>query len=234
MYPDTVTYHVSSWNDAVVTASTNLLNGIAVVIPSLIGALIVLIIGWILAGWAKMFVKRALDTLRFDSFGERTGVTKFLHEAGFQVSPKEMLGQLVRWFIIISFFMASLSILGLPVVEDVLRGIVGYIPNVIAAVLILAGGIILASFISDVLRGTFRGMQVRMADTLADVAKWILVVFTVLAVIHQLKIVPNLIDILFTGVVGGLALGFGLMVGLGGKDVMNDIFRDWYNRMKKI
>ncbi len=228
-----VLYPVSSWNEAIVTASANLLNGIVAIVPSLLGAIVVLLIGWILAIWIKKFVKSGLAVVRFDAAASRMGIGSFLGEAGYHASPKEAVADIIKWFIIISFFLASLSILGLPVVADALNKIIGYTPKVIAAVLILTGGLLLADFLSNVMRGTLRTMQIGLAATLATFAKWVVIVFTILAVIRQLEIVPDLINILFTGVVAALALGFGLMVGLGGKDVANEIFRDWYNKVRR-
>lgn len=233
MQDDRLMYPVQTWNDAVVTSSTNLFTGIAEVIPSLIGAIVIIILGWILAALVKSFTKRVLDIIHFDHIASRVGVDKFLHQAGFPTSPKEAASELLRWFVIITFVLAGLSILGIPAVNDVLTSIVDYIPKVIAAVFILAGGLLLANFLSDVLRGSLRSMNLSVADTLAGVAKWMLIVFTVLAVIRQLEIVPDLVNIIFMGIVGGVALGFGLMIGLGGKDVANDVFRDWYNRLKR-
>lgn len=233
MQQDSLLYPVNSWNDAVLTSTTNLLNGIAAAVPSIIGAIVVILLGWIFAAMAKSFFKRVLDIMNFDRIASRVGVDTFLKEAGFPTSPKEAATELLRWFIIVSFVLAGLSILGIPAVNEVLTNIVDYIPKVIAAVFILAGGLLLANFLSDVLRGSLRTLELPVADTLASVAKWMLIVFTVLAVIRQLEIVPDLVNIIFMGIVGAVALGFGLMIGLGGKDVTNDIFREWYTKMRR-
>lgn len=233
MQDESLLYPVNSWNDAVLTSTTNLLSGITAAVPSIIGAIVVILLGWIFAMMAKSFFKRALDIMNFDRIANRVGVDTFLKEAGFPASPKEATTELLRWFIIVSFVLAGLSILGIPAVNEVLTNIVDYIPKVIAAVFILAGGLLLANFLSDVLRGSLRTMQLPVADTLAGIAKWMLIVFTILAVIRQLEIVPDLINIIFMGIVGAVALAFGLMFGLGGKEVANDMLREWYNRMKR-
>lgn len=233
MNDETMYYPINSWNDAVLNATANLLNGILDVIPAIIGAIVVFLVGWLLAIWVKAALRHLFDMLQLDSLADKLGMTHFLRASGYHNPPKDALASVAKWFIIVVFFLAALTIIGLPVVGDALNQIILYIPKVIAAVLILVGGLILADFLSNVLRGTLKTMEFQMAGTIANLAKWVLIVFTVLAVIRQLDIVPDLINILFTGIVGALALGIGLMVGLGGKDVMNDIFRTWYDRMKR-
>lgn len=234
MNSDSLLYPVRTWDDAVLTAITRLLTGISAILPNLLGAIIIILLGFLAGGIVKQLVRQLFRMVHLDTLADRVGFDEFLRRAGFGVTPIEAMAQCVRWFVIISFILAGLSVLGLPAVTEVLHDIVSYIPRVVAAVLILTGGLLLANFLEDLLRGTLKSMRLSMANSMAGIAKWMLVVFTVLAVIRQLEIVPDLVNILFTGIVGAIALAIGLMFGLGGKDVASRIMEEWYAGIKEL
>lgn len=225
---------VQDWNDAVVASMTYVSNGVAGFLPKLLGAIIVIVVGWVLAYFAKRLLVSLLGAIKFDNLAEQLGLTEFLQRAGYKMTPKEALAEIVRWLVVIVFLLAGISILGFPTVTSVLNGILAYIPNVVVAVLILTGGLLLANFLADILRGTLKSLDIASADMMAQVAKWILIVFTVLAVIRQLEIVPDLINILFIGIIGATALAFGLAFGLGGRDVASKMLNEWYENTRKL
>lgn len=225
---------VESWDEAVLTSVTNLYNNIAAIIPNIIGAVVVLILGWIIALLVKRIVIVILNLVHFDEIAKRVGLNTFLDRASFRISPKEAVGEVVKWFIVVAFVLAALSILGLPAVTEMLNSIVGYIPKVIAAVLILTGGLLIANIVQDLLRGALKSFGVDVSDLMASVARWILVVLTILAVIRQLEIVPDLINVVFIGLIGAVALAFGLAFGLGGKDVASKMLSEWYESMRRM
>ena len=129
------------------------------------------------------------------------------------------MGTLVKWFVIIVFFVAALDILNLDQATAFLNGIVlSYLPQVIVAVLILFGGFILASVIEKVVVAAVKASSMGSASMLGRFSYFAIIMFTALAALNQLQIAPELVQLLFAGLVFGLALAFGLAFGLGGRD----------------
>ena len=124
--------------------------------------------------------------------------------------------------IIIVFLMASVDILGLSEVAVFLRSVVVYIPNVIVAAVILLAGMLVAGFVAHVVRGSIKAAQFSSANLLAAIAKWSIVIFSLLIALSQLGVATEIIRIVIIGIVAAASLAFGLAFGLGGRSHADD------------
>jgi len=192
-------------------------------LPTVFGALIVFIVGWIIAIICKRIVTRLLNLIRINVAFEKIGVTKAVEKSGFKFDAAAICGWIVKWFLIIVFFMAATDILGLAQVTDFLKSILLYIPNVIVAVLILLIGVLVANFFHDLVLGSVKVAQLVSAEILATITRWAIIIFAFLAAMTQLKIAASLVQTLFIGLVAMLVIALGLAFGLGGKDIAREI-----------
>lgn len=187
-------------------------------LPNLIGALIVLIIGWIIAVFLGRLVVRLLKLLKIDEGLEKFGVKKPLEAARVRLNVANLLGALVKWFLIIVTFLTAADILNLFQITQFLTSVLLYIPNVIVAVVILLIGILLANFLERLVKGSVKVAKLASADFLGKLTKWAIFIFAGLSALVQLGIAAVLLETLFTGLVAMLALAGGLAFGLGGRD----------------
>jgi hypothetical protein len=224
---------IEDWSVAISAAIINFIDRLLLFIPALVAAIVIFIVGWILAVILAAASRRLLEAVGFNKAADRAGVDTFLQKAGIKMSPSGAVAGLVKWFVILVFFVAAVNVLGLPAVSDVLNNILLFIPNVIAAILILTVGIVLANFVSDLVKGALATAKVGVSGLLASISRWAIIVFAVLAALNQLNIAQDLINILFLGVVATFALGVGLAIGLGGKDVVGRTLSEWYEKMRK-
>jgi small-conductance mechanosensitive channel len=185
-------------------------------LPKILGAIIVLVIGWIIASLLGSLVKRIVQATGVDGVVERSGLN-----TRFNFSPKHPLlsgaiGALVKWLIIIATFIAVAGILELPQLTDFLNQVLTYIPRAIVAIAILTIGMLAAEFVANLVTRSLHASElpVKNKQLLGSLAKYAIVVFSVIAALTQLNIVPQLIQIAFGGLVLALALAFGL----GGRD----------------
>lgn len=189
------------------------------VIPQIVIALVVLILGWILARILKRIIVTVFATLKVDHALDAAGIDAITRRAGYTLNSGAFVGTLVKWFVIIVFFVAALDILNLDQATAFLSSVVlGYLPQVIVAVLILFGGFILAAFVEKVVAAGVRATSIASAELLGKFAHYAILIFTVLAAMNQLAIAPELVQMLFAGLVFGCSLAFGLAFGLGGRD----------------
>ena len=138
--------------------------------------------------------------------------------SGYNLNSGVFVGALVKWFIIVVFLMASLSMLGLDQVNAFLGQVVAYLPNVIVAVLVLLVAAIVASALQKIVVASALAAHSKSAELLGRVAKWSIWIFAIVTALDKLVIVPGLIQIVITPLLAGLALAFGLAFGLGGKE----------------
>lgn len=196
--------------------------------PNLVGALIVLVIGLILGNWAKSGIVKGLQLIRFESWIKDSNFQKFLQKADITQKVEDVVGTLVKWFIVLVFFIAAVNILGLTTVSALLGGILGYIPSVISAVIVLAIGVLLAGVVERVVKGALASVDLKTARLMGKIASYLVVTIATLAALSELSIAENFINILFIGFVSMLALGFGLAIGLGGKDLVAKLLDRWH------
>lgn len=193
--------------------------GVAAFVPNLVIAIIIFVIGWIVAVLLGRVIAQFIGALKVDNALKSAGVADILGRAGFRLDSGKFLGELVKWFIIVIFLVATLEILGLNQVNAFLQNVVlAYLPQVIAAALILLIAAIIADTMQKLVVGAAKAAQVEVAGFLGGLTKWSIWVFAILIALAQLGIADFFAQTLFTGVVVALAIGFGLAYGLGGQE----------------
>ena len=197
-------------------------------IPQLIGAIVILVIGYIVAKVLQAVVGRVLQAIGFDGWMEKGGIKHFFDRAETNQTPHSILGKLVFWFVFIIALTMAADALGIPQVSAVLGQLIAYIPNIIAAILILILAALLANFLSGIVRGaTGSGL-------LASVAQYAIIVYAAFAALTQLGIAVQLTANTFLILLGAVALAAALAFGIGGRDVAQDILQKAYNRSSEV
>ncbi|OGL61982.1 hypothetical protein A3C09_01485 [Candidatus Uhrbacteria bacterium RIFCSPHIGHO2_02_FULL_47_44] len=198
-------------------------------LPNVIGAVIVFVVGILIAVVFRQVVMRIIALLRIDDLAEKLEIKKQFERMGIRLHIGSLLGWIVKWFFIIVALIAATDILGWNEVTDYLKQVVLFVPNVIIAVIILLAGILLGNFVQNVVRSAVEAAELASAQFLSALAKWSILVFSFMAALVQLQIAPDLIRTLFTGLVFMIALAGGLAFGLGGKEHASQML----SRLKK-
>lgn len=188
------------------------------ILPILLAALIVLIIGWLIAIALGSLVERIVKVIKLDTLLDKIGFKKALARASIRLNSGKFFGEITKWFFIIVFLMAATDILGLFQVTAFLNGILLYIPNVVIAIIVLLIAIIVAHFLKNFVRASIKTAGLHSAGFLSSLTKWAVLAFGFIIALTQLGIAVTLINTLVMGLVGMLALAGGLAFGLGGKD----------------
>ncbi len=210
---------VSTWVDVLRQASYNMLFGVVSFLPSVLLAVVIFVIGWFLASLLGRAVMEAIRVLKVDHALKSAGVEEIVTRAGYRLNSGMFIGSLVKWFIIIVFLVASLQALGLTQVTFFLQQIVvGFLPNVIIATLIVLVAAVVADVAQGFVTGAARAAGITASGFAGTLARWAIWIFAILAVLAQLQIAQAIIQTLFTGLVVALSLGFGLAFGLGGQE----------------
>ena len=202
-------------------------------LPELIGAIIIFVVGWIIARLVKVGVEKLLKLVRFDTATEKTGVNKFLKKGEIVKAPSEIVGTLVYWFIMILVLIASLDALGLPIVSDMLNSIFLYIPNVVAAIIVLVLGFLMGNLLAAVVRTAASNAGLKNAAGLGNLSLYAIVIFAAAIALIQLGIGEEIVVSAFGLVFGAAALALALAFGLGGRDVAADYLKRWLEEKKK-
>src|SRR5579883_1839146 len=209
---------ITNGGTAIFNALSNAVNLILTFIPRLIGFLVILVVGLIIATLVSKALTFLLRKIGFDRLSDRIGLTRFEQRMGVRMDAAGILGKIVYWFILLIFLVPAADALGLPTVSNILNTLVAYIPNVFVAILVLFLGSLAATVVADLVRGTVASANIGNPNIYANIARIAIIGFAVIVALEQLKIAPDIMNILFTAVVGAAALAFGLAFGLGGRD----------------
>lgn len=220
-----------SWKDAIIQALQGFLDDLISVVPSIFAAIVVLIVGLVLANLLGRLARRIIDLTKLDVFLHRTVGLGRLKEQGLDISAAKLVGWTVKWFFIIVTFIAVADILKWPQLTSFFEAVALYIPNVIIAVLILMAGFILGAGLRDIVVKAVKSSTLPEASAgfVGTVARLAVIVFAIMAALTQLGVAADLVKILFTGFVAMLALSGGLAFGLGGREQATS----WLEHLRK-
>ncbi|MCC7436808.1 hypothetical protein IT402_02980 [Candidatus Nomurabacteria bacterium] len=209
---------IQTWSEVFQVSLQGLWYGFVATFPKILLAVIVFILGWIVATTLAKIVASAIDALKLDKLFKSAGAEEVLSRAGVRLHIGKFFGELVKWFIIIVFLVASLNILNLDQVTAFLQQVLAYIPQIIIAALILIAGTIFADFVRKLVSGGAAMAHVRSAKMLGSIAYYAIWILAIVTALDKLGIFGYFGQIIFTGLVVMLALAFGLAFGMGGKE----------------
>ncbi len=209
---------VTNWGQAIFTALANALNLLLGFIPKLIGFLVILLIGWIVASLISRAFTFLLRKIGFDRMSDRIGLTRFEQHMGVHMDAASLLGKIVYWFLFLIFLVPATDALGVPAVSNILNELVSYIPNIFVAVLVLILGALAATIVADLVRGATASANMDHPSIYANIARWAIIGFAIIVALEQLNIAPAIMNVLFASIAGAVALALGLAFGLGGRE----------------
>lgn len=188
-------------------------------IPRLISGVIVLLLGVIIGSFLKQIILEVFRLLKLDNLLEKYGVP----ETKDGLNWGNILSEIVRWFIIILFLIPAADIWGLEKFVEVLNKLLTFLPKVFVALFIFLIGLVMSKLVYNMIYASMREFSQKSAKAISQVGKLTVIVFVVLVVLNQLGITPDLINILFAGLVAMVALAGGLAFGLGGRDLAREL-----------
>jgi hypothetical protein len=198
-------------------------------VPRILGFLVILAIGWIVAALIARLLVAVLRAVHFDGLAERAGLAGMARTL--KREPSAMLGLIVKWFVRLIALVAAFDALGVPAVSQVFQQLLLWLPNLAVAVVVLVIGGMAANALGDLVNRAARA-RVGNADALALAAKWAVWAFAILVAINQIGVASALVTALFVAVVGAVALALGLSFGLGARDTAGTIVRQIYERSR--
>ena len=209
---------IQNWTDIIVSSLQNLWGTVAGFLPSLIGALIVFIIGLVVAAVLGSLVERLISALKIDSVLKKLRFGPYFERAGLQINSGRFVGRLVYWFLVIAFILAASDILGFWALSSFLTDVLIYIPNIIIAVLIMLTAVVVGSFLRSLVKASVTASKLHASKFLGTLTWWSVIIFGLLAALTQLGIAVAIINTLITGLIAMIALAGGIAFGLGVKD----------------
>ncbi|MEO8581203.1 MAG: hypothetical protein ABI425_01340 [Patescibacteria group bacterium] len=202
-------------------------------LPKMIGALLVLLIGSLIAKWIKKLLEKSLEFLHISKLIKNTPLEAFFQNA--EIGPKieHVIGTVGYWLFMLLVIQTAVSILGLQSLAVILDQVLSYIPRIFSAIVILFFGVLIAGVLESLVKGSIRSIDGHHARLLGKIASYLTLTIFLLVSVSELGIAQQFIIILFIGLVTTVTISLGLAIGLGSKEVVQKIADDWYKNLKK-
>ena len=200
-------------------------------VPALLGALVILFAGYLLAKVVERLTLRLMRRIRLNSLLERGGVMDAVERSGSNFDAARVLAGLIFWLIMFAVILFAATALGLDELAGVFSELVSYIPSVIAAIVILLVGIVLGGFVGSLI-ATSAG-AVHGGTALARIGKAGVIVLAIFMALQVLGIATEIVTTAFAILFGAVALAGALAFGLGNRELAAEVTREWYERYRK-
>lgn len=203
-------------------------------LPRLLGALLILIIGWIIGAAIGKLVRRVTDSLNLDRYAQDTPLGRMGGDTRDPVA--KFLGKVAAWFIYALAILAAADALAIPILSQWLSTAVSYLPAFIAGLLIIVGGFILADFIGDAISRTRTATESRYTSWFADGTKMFLYFTAIIVGLDTMGIDVTILYLfaraLAWGLAAAIALAVGISFGWGAKDYVSQNMDRWAGRVQ--
>jgi len=225
---------INQWSAAIMASLTTALSLFLGAIPRIIGFLVILVIGWFISGLLASAVAALLRAVRFNELAQRSGFSGFVNNMGVRTDASGLLANITKWFVRLIVLVVAFDALGLPAVSQVLQQFLLWIPNLVVAVVVLVIAGLAANALGNLVRGSTAQAGLGNPDLLATIARVAVWGFGIVVAVNQIGIAQTLVNTLFMGFIGALALAAGLAFGLGGRETAAQIVQGWYRQGREV
>jgi small-conductance mechanosensitive channel len=199
-------------------------------IPSILGAVIVLLIAWLLARLVSGGFERLLRTVKFDALAERFQLTHFLQQMGVQMSPSALIGRFIYWIFVLLIIASAAETLHWVLVSELIQKFLSYLPKLVTGVAVFIAGSYLASLARDFIRSATGSLGISTGRILSSVLYYLLFIMVVLTAMEQASIDTRILSTNLLMIIGAIMLAAAISYGFASRDVLSNILAGFFNR----
>lgn len=203
--------------DIVMTSLRSFMFDLGAFLPKLIGAVAILIVGWLVAKLLHFVVVRGLKGMQFHALMESAGVDDFLKKGGVRKSTVDVLGVMVYWLVVLMTLLTTFNMLGLTALSTLFHRVAEFVPSVIVATLTLTIGLYFARFVANAVTAYTRNVGMVDADLVGRLTRWAITAFVVVLAVGQFNIPDRIFESMLLMMFGGAVLALALAFGFGGQ-----------------
>lgn len=201
-------------------------------LPTIAGAILLLLFGWLVSKLISGLVRRALKAAKFDELTDKVGADKLLSKIKVESGASWFVSKLVYWLLILVFITATADVLGWDMVTAGIASFFAYLPTLLVALVILVVGLFIAEKIKGVTLATTESIGVSGAKAISNIVYYLLLVIVVISALNQAGVDTSLITSHLTILFGSLLLAFAISYGLASKDIVSNMLSSYYGKGK--
>lgn len=219
---------IKEWGMFVVTFFQSLFETIGAYLPNLLGALVLILVGWLCAKFLRGVTSKVLRACGITALGEKVRFNELLQKLGITKSLDEILGTLVYYMVILVFLVSASEVLGVKVVLETLNAFIAYFPHILGAFLILVISLYIAKIVKDTVRSASTNFNIAYAGALSSLLEIMIVGFGIIMAMSEIGLDMTIFTANVTLIIGGVVLAMALSIGLGSRTIMSNVLARYY------
>ncbi len=199
-------------------------------LPNILGALFLIVLGWLIAKGTSFLIRKALRAIQFDRLSEKVPLDELFGRKGLEIRPSTIVGKFVYWVIILLFFVTASDTLGWVVVSQSISDLLTYLPRLFSAIVIFVIGYYIATFVKQGLRGILESLAVSAHRIISGFAFYLILIIITLTALNQAGVDTDILTSNVTILIAGVVLAFAVSFGIGSKDILSNILSSFYTK----
>ncbi|MDO6519076.1 mechanosensitive ion channel family protein [Zobellia uliginosa] len=221
---------VSEWKNLTFNTITTIINDIASALPNILGAMVILFIGWIISKVVRMVLGKVMKVAQVGKISDKINEAKLFGDSNVKVDIEKVLLQFVKWVLLLIFIVVAADIVELTIISQEIANLLRYLPILLSAMVIFMIGLYVAKLIKQALKGVFDSMGFGGGRLVSSVVFYIIVIFVTITSLNQAGIDTSMFTNNFSLILGAFLLAFALGLGLGSKSVVEGLLKMFYAR----
>ncbi|MFH1442144.1 MAG: hypothetical protein ABIH18_08920 [Candidatus Omnitrophota bacterium] len=223
---------MSGWQMVLLEPAKMILAQISQFMVNILLVIIILIIGWVVAGFIKTVIVKILRAIKVDELSERIELDNILAKGGIKYSLSELIGVVFYWLALLITFVVAVNSIGLTIAADLLNRVILYVPNIIAAIFILILGMFIGALLKNIVQTMAVNAGVSESKLLGKIVEAVVMIFAIIIALEQLNIGAKTLHLALSMLLGALGLGAALAFGLGCKDLAGKYVAEFIEKVK--
>lgn len=221
---------ITAWKDLVYTTLKAIIDDLATALPNILGALVVLFIGWLISKIIRFILKKIFKIAKLHKVSDKINEAKLFGENEVKIDIEKILLGFVKGVLLLTFIIVASDIVGLTVISTEIANLLRYLPVLLSAMVIFMIGLYGAKLIKSALISVFQSMGFGGSKLVSNIVFYIIVIFVTITALNQAGIDTSIITNNFTLILGAFLLAFSLAFGLGSRDVVASLLKTFYAR----
>ena len=221
---------VSNWGNLFYNSLQTFGQRIMGSLPYIFGAIFILLIGWLIARFVSAGVIKLLKAVKFDKLTNRVKASDYLKKANIDKTPSELIGKFVYWLLILLVITTASDTLGWTIVSDEISRLLGYLPNLLVAIIIFIIGTTISSIVRDVISGATGSLGIATGKLVSEFVFYLLFTIVTLTALKQAGVDTSIITSNLLLIMGAILISASISYGFASKDVLANILASFFNR----
>ena len=222
--------YLEQWRQISLESLTTLGEQIMRILPGILAALLLLLVGWLLAKLFSRIISRLFRLLHFDKLAGRINELKWIQKSEYKIVPSKIIGKFVYWVILLLFIITATDTLGWSAVSQSFNQLITYLPQLFSAIIIFVVGFYLSNLIRDFIKSTLRSFEIASASVLSETAFYIIMIIVSITALEQAGVETSLLTSNITIIIGSFLLAFAVAFAISSRDVFKNILSSYYGK----